>query len=80
LGSDYTEGINGIGIVNSLEILQAFSMHLESGKTGIEMGLNNFKTWLESYDPVECIEDMCQKRRSHVVTNRNRSKGNFYKF
>jgi 5'-3' exonuclease len=26
LGSDYTDGINGVGIVNALEIVQTFSM------------------------------------------------------
>ena len=27
LGSDYTEGVSGVGIVNAMEVLEAFPMH-----------------------------------------------------
>ncbi|ETV80048.1 hypothetical protein, variant 2 [Aphanomyces astaci] len=41
LGSDYTDGINGIGIVNAAEIVGAFG--------GLE-GLRHFGTWVNSFD------------------------------
>ncbi|KAJ4960439.1 hypothetical protein NE237_020349 [Protea cynaroides] len=42
LGSDYTEGISGIGIVNAIEVVRAFPE---------EDGLRKFREWLESPDP-----------------------------
>eukprot|EP01018_Ginkgo_biloba_P014778 Gb_23486 [translate_table: standard] len=42
LGSDYTEGISGIGIVNAIEVVNAFPE---------EDGLKKFKEWLDSPDP-----------------------------
>lgn len=30
LGSDYTEGVSGVGIVNAMEVLEAFPMHSSS--------------------------------------------------
>ncbi|KAL8471410.1 hypothetical protein ACS0TY_028897 [Phlomoides rotata] len=42
LGSDYTEGISGIGIVNAIEVVNAFPG---------EDGLCEFREWIESPDP-----------------------------
>nr|GMC67255.1 DNA repair protein UVH3 [Ipomoea batatas] len=42
LGSDYTEGVSGIGIVNAIEVLNAFPE---------EDGLHKFREWVESPDP-----------------------------
>ncbi|KAL5582514.1 hypothetical protein UlMin_014956 [Ulmus minor] len=42
LGSDYTEGISGIGIVNAIEVVNAFPE---------EDGLQKFRDWIESPDP-----------------------------
>ncbi|KAJ4833444.1 hypothetical protein Tsubulata_042923 [Turnera subulata] len=42
LGSDYTEGISGIGIVNAIEVVNAFPE---------ENGLHEFREWIESPDP-----------------------------
>ncbi|KAL8159752.1 hypothetical protein V2J09_001289 [Rumex salicifolius] len=42
LGSDYTEGISGIGIVNAIEVVNAFPE---------EDGLSKFRKWIESPDP-----------------------------
>ncbi|PPD79986.1 hypothetical protein GOBAR_DD23080 [Gossypium barbadense] len=42
LGSDYTEGVSGIGIVNAIEVVNAFSE---------EDGLHKFREWIESPDP-----------------------------
>eukprot|EP00803_Ostreobium_quekettii_P004915 evm.model.scf_615.3 EVM.evm.TU.scf_615.3 scf_615:20234-34220(+) len=41
LGSDYTEGISGIGIVNAMEVVNAFPG---------DDGLQDFKKWLQSPD------------------------------
>ncbi|KAI5072426.1 hypothetical protein GOP47_0012532 [Adiantum capillus-veneris] len=41
LGSDYTEGISGIGIVNAIEVVNAFEG---------EEGLQKFKEWLDAPD------------------------------
>ena len=41
LGSDYCEGVHGVGIVNALEILQAFPMKQSAG--GLMDGLRRFK-------------------------------------
>ncbi|CAM8937534.1 unnamed protein product [Rhodiola kirilowii] len=42
LGSDYTEGVSGIGIVNAIEVLNAFPE---------DEGLCKFREWIESPDP-----------------------------
>ncbi|XP_065035231.1 DNA repair protein UVH3-like isoform X3 [Musa acuminata AAA Group] len=42
LGSDYTEGVSGIGIVNAIEVIHAFPE---------EDGLQKFRQWVESPDP-----------------------------
>ena len=60
LGSDYAEGVLGVGIVNAVEILHAFPMHphrtAESSKTHTPdpeeplQGLRRFKEWVQGYD------------------------------
>lgn len=42
LGSDYTVGVSGIGIVNAIEVVRAFPE---------EDGLRKFREWIESPDP-----------------------------
>ncbi|GAU13075.1 hypothetical protein TSUD_173750, partial [Trifolium subterraneum] len=42
LGSDYTEGVSGIGIVNAVEVINAFPE---------EDGFLKFRQWVESPDP-----------------------------
>ncbi|XP_049371171.1 DNA repair protein UVH3 [Solanum verrucosum] len=42
LGSDYTEGVSGVGIVNAIEVVNAFPE---------EDGLQKFREWVESPDP-----------------------------
>ncbi|KAK3245450.1 hypothetical protein CYMTET_44982 [Cymbomonas tetramitiformis] len=57
LGSDYTEGISGVGIVNAVEIVKAFES-LE--------GLKEFKEWVQSADSalVEKLERAKSKKRA----------------
>ena len=46
LGGDYTEGVKGVGIVNGMEVLQAFDV-----AQGCEAGLKRFRKWLDGFDP-----------------------------
>lgn len=48
LGGDYTDGVKGVGIVNGMEILQAFSV--EDSADGIRGGLQRFREWLDGLD------------------------------
>ncbi|KAF2316157.1 hypothetical protein GH714_041496 [Hevea brasiliensis] len=52
LGSDYTEGISGIGIVNAIEVVNAFPE---------EDGLKKFREWIESPDPNHSGKVWCAK-------------------
>ena len=47
LGGDYTEGVKGVGIVNGMEILQAFPV-----SNGVKEGLLEFRKWLDGFDPI----------------------------
>ena len=46
LGSDYTTGVHGIGIVNATEIIRVFP--------GVK-GLKTFKTWIDAADEDELL-------------------------
>ena len=48
LGSDYTSGVHGVGVVNAFEIIQAFGCCGSSAE-----GLNRFKKWVEAPGGVE---------------------------
>ena len=48
LGSDYTSGVHGVGVVNAFEIIQAFGCGGSSAE-----GLNRFKKWVEAPGGVE---------------------------
>lgn len=58
LGSDYTEGVKGVGIVNAMEVVRAFAPREEGeGETEVrggkpEEGLQHFKAWLDGFDPL----------------------------
>ncbi|CAL0318694.1 unnamed protein product [Lupinus luteus] len=73
LGSDYTEGVSGIGIVNAVEVLNAFPE---------EDGLLKFRQWVESPDPTILGKldakngSNTKKRGSEVVGKINVSKSN----
>ena len=52
LGSDYTDGVKGVGIVNGMEIIQAFPTN------NIKEGLQGFRDWLDGFgDPLVTNED-----------------------
>jgi 5'-3' exonuclease len=47
LGGDYTDGVKGVGIVNGMEVLQAFTIH--NSEDGIRDGLQRFREWLDGF-------------------------------
>ncbi|RLN68048.1 hypothetical protein BBJ29_005523 [Phytophthora kernoviae] len=54
LGSDYTDGVRGIGIVNATEIAAAYS--------GIE-GLREFKEWVHAFDVAEEAQRVASRKK-----------------
>jgi DNA excision repair protein ERCC-5 len=50
LGGDYTEGVKGVGIVNGMEILQAFDVAKDC-----KSGLTRFRQWLDGFDPMGLV-------------------------
>jgi DNA excision repair protein ERCC-5 len=50
LGGDYTEGVKGVGIVNGMEILQAFEVSQD-----LKKGLLEFRKWLDGFDPADAL-------------------------
>ncbi|CAH8349286.1 unnamed protein product [Eruca vesicaria subsp. sativa] len=70
LGSDYTEGISGIGIVNAIEVVTAFPE---------DDGLEKFREWVESPDPTILGKtdakagSSIKKRRSGSADNESNS-------
>ena len=48
LGGDYTEGVKGVGIVNGMEIIEAFDISQD-----LKIGLDKFRTWLEGFNPFD---------------------------
>jgi hypothetical protein len=68
LGSDYTGGVSGIGIVNAMEILQTFPMSVHAPahshvrqssaeSAGVMHGLLMFKNWIDGYDVHQELRD-----------------------
>jgi DNA excision repair protein ERCC-5 len=52
LGGDYTEGVKGVGIVNGMEVLQAFDC-----SNNVKDGLSKFRSWLDGFDPDDACKD-----------------------
>ena len=46
LGGDYSEGVKGVGIVNGMEVLQAFDC-----TDSVKEGLSKFRKWMDGFDP-----------------------------
>ncbi|CAM0871652.1 unnamed protein product [Alopecurus aequalis] len=71
LGSDYTEGVSGIGIVNAIEVVNAFPE---------EDGLQKFREWIESPDPAILgkldMETSGSSKRRKPGGNESSEKGN----
>ena len=67
LGSDYTLGIKGVGIVNSMEIVTAFD-NIDA--------LKRFKMWANKYDslfedPSESYENISIKEKNYKEYHTN---------
>ena len=63
LGSDYTEGITGIGIVNAMEIVQAFPCGVNADEASAIAGLADFNRWLQGYDFKDTIHELTAKSK-----------------
>jgi len=50
LGGDYTEGVKGVGIVNGMEVLQAFDV-----SSDVKGGLTMFRKWLDGFEPTDSV-------------------------
>lgn len=61
LGSDYTEGVSGIGIVNATEVVMAFLPADEGQPLGRGQGWEAFKEWVVSPD-VELIQGAAKEQ------------------
>ncbi|CAN6448080.1 unnamed protein product [Victoria cruziana] len=71
LGSDYTEGVSGIGIVNAIEVVHAFPE---------EDGLHQFREWFDSPDPL--IVEKVHSQNGNVSkkkSSKESSKGDDFK-
>ncbi|KAJ8750315.1 hypothetical protein K2173_014230 [Erythroxylum novogranatense] len=72
LGSDYTEGVSGIGIVNAIEVVNAFPE---------EDGLHKFREWIESPDPtilgkLDAQTGLSERKKGSKVLGNNLSSAN----
>jgi len=47
LGGDYTEGVRGVGIVNGMEVINAFDVGAD-----LKGGLHKFRAWLDGFEPI----------------------------
>ena len=52
LGSDYTGGVKGVGIVNAMEILNTFDVSRD-----LKSGLTAFRSWLDGFDPPALVDN-----------------------
>jgi DNA excision repair protein ERCC-5 len=57
LGGDYTEGIKGVGIVNAMEILDAFDVSAD-----LKQGLLSFRKWLDGFNPADVLGGKSSER------------------
>lgn len=64
LGGDYTEGVRGVGIVNGMEILQAFPVT----PGGIREGLTEFRKWLDGNNFSDDFKTQLEeKNNQHMI-------------
>jgi DNA excision repair protein ERCC-5 len=57
LGSDYTDGVRGIGIVNASEVVAAYP--------GVD-GLKEFKQWVQTFDVAEEARRRVEKKKTQA--------------
>jgi len=71
LGGDYTDGVKGVGIVNGMEILQAFTIH--DSEEGIRVGLQKFREWLDSFGDPALADDDDASHREYLFHKKHKS-------
>nr|CCA26951.1 DNA repair protein putative [Albugo laibachii Nc14] len=69
LGSDYTPGVRGIGIVNAAEIISSFGSS--------SAGLKEFKAWIEEFDVHEEANRRKEKRKGEEELEKMSPKDRF---
>ena len=69
LGGDYTEGVRGVGIVNGMEILQAFPV-----TQGVKEGLSAFRKWLDGNDFSDVDKGKVQGQDISIANFHNKHK------
>ncbi|XP_042394481.1 DNA repair protein UVH3-like isoform X2 [Zingiber officinale] len=69
LGSDYTEGVSGIGIVNAIEVVHAFPE---------KDGLHKFREWVESPDP-NIFDELGTGKKSKKESSKENNDANLMK-
>ena len=72
LGCDYTTGVKGVGIVNAMEILDAFPANGDENEEELLSGLRAFRDWHALYDPV--TEALAEANKSSFQKSRNKTK------
>ena len=68
LGGDYTSGVKGVGIVNGMEVLQAFDVSVD-----IKSGLTKFRQWLDGFELADVATKTPAEKEFH---NKHRSARN----
>jgi DNA excision repair protein ERCC-5 len=69
LGGDCTEGIKGVGIVNGMEVVQAFDV-----ADGVKNGLTRFQKWLDGFHPASHTNNPDDALLSKLSTKQNSTK------
>lgn len=69
LGGDYTDGVKGVGIVNGMEVLQAFDV-----SSDVRMGLSKFRQWLDGFEPTDSVTTRTPAEK--VFNNKHRTARN----
>ena len=62
LGGDYTEGVKGVGIVNGMEVLQAFDC-----SNSVKEGLSKFRSWLDGFDPDDARKNKSKSSKEELT-------------
>lgn len=69
LGGDYSEGVKGVGIVNGMEVLQAFDC-----SNSVREGLSKFRAWLDGFDPEDARKNKSDSDKDLTVEQKFRRK------
>jgi len=79
LGCDYTMGVKGVGIVNAMEILDAFPAAGDKSEDELLSGLKAFREWHARYDPVAEALEKAKKSTESKSPQKTKKKSNITK-